>query len=182
MKKSLYLLKGDVDRFDQLIIESESDRELVSTIVGTRGSIPHSVCAIWAGGGLPKPDIAILNGFVMVCSSRVKNALDSSTFMDGNEFLTINVDGESWYIMNVCNKGKGLLNHFRSKVSYYNDGQVKWIDKHVFKKCYGNDAVFYLEEQPTAYFSSKGFVDVLEINHFHGILAEECKIIKNLIF
>lgn len=178
----MYLISND-SNYRQLYLNNKDDRFYISSIIGSLSNNPKKIKADWIDDEeeeLQMPDIAFVNSFIPVFSEKAYNVVKNSECIQGNEFFTIDVERETWYVLNICTCYEKILNLRKSKISKYDDGSISWISEFVFKKDILDESLFYLKEQPVSYFCTDKFIQLLKDNNINGLKFTKCKIIKNI--
>lgn len=179
----MYFLISNDSNYNQLYLSNKDDRFYISSIIGSLSNNPKKIKATWIDDEdeeLQIPDITFVNSFIPVFSEKAYNVVKDSECIQGNEFFTIDVEGETWYVLNICTCYEKILNLRKSKISKYDDGSISWIFEFVFKKEIANESLFYLKEQPVSYFCTNTFVKLIEDNNIKGLNFVECKIKKSI--
>lgn len=179
----MYFFISKDSNFRQLYLNNKDDGFYISSIIGSLSNNPKKVKANWIDDEeeeLQIPDITFVNSFIPVFSEKVYNVVKNSECIQGNEFFPIDVEGETWYVLNICTCYDKILNLRKSKISKYDDGSISWIYEFAFKKEIANESLFYLKEQPVSYFCTDTFVNLLKDNNIKGMNFTKCKIIKSI--
>lgn len=174
----MYFLISNDSNYNQLYLNNKDDEFYISSIIGSLSNNPKKIKANWIDDEdeeLQIPDITFVNSFIPVFSENAYNVVKDSECIQGNEFFTIDVESETWYVLNICTCYENILNLKKSKISKYDDGSISWIFDFVFKKEIANESLFYLKEQPVSYFCTKTFVQLLKDNNIKGLNFIECK-------
>ncbi len=179
----MYFLISNDSNYKQLYLNSKDDGFYISSIIGSLSNNPKKIKANWIDDEeeeLQIPDITFVNSFIPVFSEKAYNAVKDSECIQGNEFFPIDVEGETWYVLNICTSYEKILNLRKSKISKYDDGGISWIFEFVFKKEIANESLFYLKEQPVSYFCTNTFVRLIGDNNIKGLNFIECKTKKSI--
>jgi hypothetical protein len=98
------------------------------------------------------------------------------------QVIHIIVEGLNYYVLNVMSLYDDVLNIKASKISYFNNGDIKNIVKYVFLPSVDKVSPFFkIKQLPTYTFITDEVVKIIDRNHLIGAEIEHCQIKKENI-
>lgn len=172
---SIYLVKNIFGQYRTIVPDNKTDADILNDAYGRELSqIWKTIKFHWdTEEGDGKRNLFLYLGSIPVIDERGKNVIKQ--VVDNVEFLPIDIDGEDWFVANVCNTIEGILNLSKSSVDRFNYGSIKWIKKFVFNKDTAPSSLFRIKELKTAVFALDSFKQAVSDASLLGLRFEECK-------
>ena len=121
-------------------------------------------------------DFFFFLGYIPICNEEVFLSVQAMTSFLGVEFLPIMVENVKYYVLNVLQDYNGIVNLRKSKVKYYGDGDVLWIDEYVFYPFECTSFFFRIGEVSTVLFVNESFRKLYLEKNWSGINFIQCKV------
>lgn len=176
----IYLVKNEFGEYKNIKPKSNVDTQLLVDGYGT--SLLESwnpIYFVWdIEDGILNRDIFMYLGYIIVANRKVVDALCCDSLLDNVELLPIDIEGEEYYVVNVCSVLHDVIDLKHSKIDYFKDHSIKWIHEYVFKNNITISSLFRIPEISTALFCSKQFINIIKEHRFIGLKFDECKQIR----
>lgn len=172
----IYLLNNTFGQYRNIVLANKTNAEVLNEAYGQRlASTWKTIQFHWdTEDGNERRNIFLYLGSLLVVDEKGRNAISQNT--DNIEYLPIDIDGEQWFVVNVCNVFDGVLNLSKSKIERFKDGSIKWIKEFVFNQDCPSSLLFRISEMRTALFASDSFRECLLGSSLVGLNFEDCKI------
>lgn len=172
----IYLIKNTLGQYKTIVPADKADSDVLNNAYG------QSLASGWkllkfhwnTEDGDERRNIFLYLGSILVVDEKGKNAISHN--IDNVEYLPIDIDGEQWFVVNVCKTLNGVLNLSKSNIERFKDGSIKWIKEFVFNQDCSSFSLFRISELKTALFASDSFRESLLGSSLAGLSFENCKI------
>lgn len=170
------MVKNTFGQYRNIVPDNKTDADILNDAYGKELSQSWKTIKFhWdTDDGDERRNVFLYLGSILVIDEKGKDIV-KHIFVDNTEFLPIDVDGENWYVINVCNTIEGILNLSKSSVDRFKDGSIKWIKEFVFNKDTAPFPLFRIKELKTALFASGSFQKTVSNAAMQGLGFEECK-------
>lgn len=173
----IYLVKNEFGEYKNIKPKSYVDTQLLVDGYGTPLLESwNPVSFVWdIEEGTLDRDVFMYLGYIMVANQKVVDALCKYEVLDNVELLPIDIEGEKYYVVNVCSVLHDVIDLKHSKIDYFKDHSIKWIREYVFKNDITVSSLFRIPEVSAVLFCSKQFIDKIKEHRFVGLKFNECK-------
>lgn len=176
----IYLIKNEFGCFKNIVpVSSDEQRPLIDGYGKSLKSTWMPISFKWdLEDGTNVRDAFLHLGSILVVNKKVISELQN--FLDGNEteLLPIDVEGDSFYVVNPYRKELDLLDVAHSEIEFFKDHSIKWIREYVFKSYSNCPQLFHIAEIATPIFASESFTEAYNKAGLTGLKFEECKQVR----
>lgn len=172
----VFIIKNTLGQFRNIISADKDAAEVLNNAYGQSLATDWEILKFhWdTEDGEDKRNMFLHLGSILVVDEQSKSIIEP--VIDNAELLPIDIDGESWFVVNVCNKLDGALDLSKSKIESFKDGSIKWVREFVFNSEFSKPSLFRISELETALFASDEFRQTVSNAPIKGLKFEECKI------
>lgn len=120
-------------------------------------------------------DAFLYLGSILIINDKALGELQGTLDADEIELLPVDVERESFYVVNTCREESDLLDVSHSRIEFFKDHSIKWVREYVFKSSPECSQLFHIKEIATPLFASESFVKVYNKAGLIGLEFEECR-------
>lgn len=120
-------------------------------------------------------DFSMLGGLIPVVDKRVLDAILPIVKEGSIELLPVKVDMKDLFAINVLYTDSNILNKKKSRIDYYSDKSIMFINEYVFNNIVPH-SIFKIPQLLTHTFVSGEFKNVIEKEKLTGVEFVKCKI------
>lgn len=173
----IYLIKNEFGEFKNIApLTAEKHKVLIDGYGKPLKSTWSPISFKWdIEDGANARDAFLYLGSILVINYKALGELQDTLDDEEIELLPIDVEGESFYVVNTCREESELLDVTRSKIEFFKDHSIKWVREYAFKSSPKCSPLFHITEIATPLFASGSFVEAYNKVGLVGLKFEECR-------
>lgn len=174
---SVYQIKNIFGEYKNILpISPEAQRTLVDDYGNPLKDSWNTISFKWDfEDGTESRDAFLYLGSILITNEKLKNSLQGVLKNNHIEYLPINIEGEVFFVINVCGTLNCALDIEQSKIEYFKDRHIKWINDFVFHPIPDCPDLFHIAEISTPIFASDCFIKAYEDSGCTGLKFIKCR-------
>ena len=178
---AIFLIKNKFGEFKNIKpIKQDTQRSLIENYGHHMQDEWRPIDFEWDTEDGDKPrDIFLYLGHILIGNRGCIDALETLINSSKCECLPIKIAQDEYYIINVCDTLKGVLDRKKSKIEYFKDGSIKWIRNFAFCADCETSLIFHISEIASPIFATETFVQCVKNANLIGLQFEECKYVRS---
>ena len=174
---SVYQIKNIFGEYKNILpISPDAQRTLVDNYGSPLQESWNTISFKWDfEDGSESRDAFLYLGSILITSEKLKTSLQGVLKNNRVEYLPITIEGEVFFVINVCDTLDCVLNIRQSKIEYVKDRHIKWINEFVFDPIPDCPNLFHISEISTPIFASDCFIKAYEETGCIGLKFIECR-------
>lgn len=173
----IYLLKNNFTAHRNIMpVEQEEQRYLADNYGQSMQKEWNPIDFVWNHEDGEEPwDMFLYMGYILIANKKCISVLKDIISKGQCEILPIYIEKEEYYVINTCSIYNGIIDLKKSKVEYFKDNSIKWIDDFVFYTDCCNSPIFHVKEFQSALFVSEHFLSCSKEFMLSGLKFIKCK-------